>query len=59
MKKMETIMDNEILPTATDRVLFRMEAWRRAKLFVLDEDRSWVDSGSGVVHIVHRVRVLD
>jgi hypothetical protein len=58
-KKMETVMDNEILPMAAERGLLWMETQRHAKLFVMGEDGSWEDNGTGTVRLTHDVNVLD
>ena len=55
MKKNDTIVDNEILPTSVDKELYYQDNSWRVKVFELNLDSTWTDCGTGLTRIIQRV----
>ncbi len=58
MKKSDTIVDNEILPSAIEKEIFYNENSWRVKVFELSADSSWADSGTGQARILQQVEPI-
>jgi len=55
MKKSDTIIDNEILPTSVEKELFCGDNSWRVKVFELNADNTWIDCGTGSARIIQQV----
>ncbi len=55
MKKNDTIIENEALPTSVDKELFYYDNCWRVKVFELNLDSSWADCGTGLAGIIQQV----
>jgi hypothetical protein len=56
MKKNDTIIEKEFLPNAVAKELYYSENCWRVKVFSLNSEGSWTDSGTGQANIIQQVR---
>jgi hypothetical protein len=54
MKKNDTIVENEALPTSVDKELFYYDNCWRVKVFELNPDSTWEDCGTGLAGIIQQ-----